>query len=176
MKESIGGTWLFTIVIVFIVMFTTFVSVTTNYARCFKIKDAVVDKIEFHKGVNDETITDIKKMLTNLGYSSTGKCPDTGDNWFGFSVSDNNNAPTGYGGNVNFCIQKKQIVCPAKQINGRVEGSFDRFPSAYYTVVIFFKLDWPIIRQVFNIKISGETTIIPYPRDIAQLKDVSGCD
>lgn len=175
MKESIGGTWLFTIVIVFIALFTTFVSVTTNYARCFKIKDAVIDKIEFHKGVNSDSLAAIREMLVNLGYSSTGRCPDAAD-WFGFSASDNNNAPTGYGGNVNFCIQKKQIVCPAKEVGGRVEGSFDRFPSAYYTVVIFFKLDWPILRQIFNIKITGETTIIPYPRDIVQLKDASGCE
>ncbi len=42
MKEAIGGTWLFTLVIAFLAVFTTFVSITTNYSRTYKIKDEII--------------------------------------------------------------------------------------------------------------------------------------
>ena len=63
MKEAIGGTWLFGIVITFIVFFTTFISFSTNYSRTFKVKDEVITIIERHKGVNDNTIIYINKKI-----------------------------------------------------------------------------------------------------------------
>ena len=52
MKEAVGGTWLFGIVITFIVFFTTYISMSTNYAKSFKVKDEILLTIEHFKGVN----------------------------------------------------------------------------------------------------------------------------
>jgi len=41
-KEAVGGTWLFGIVITFIVFFTTYISMSTNYAKTFKVKDEIL--------------------------------------------------------------------------------------------------------------------------------------
>ena len=175
MKESIGGTWLFTIVIAFIALFTTFVSVTTNYARCFKIKDDVVDRIAANQGINEESITQIRERLRNLGYSSTGNCPTDGRCWWGFSVSDSSLSPSSYGSDINFCIRRTDIV-PKKSIgpDGEALGTADRFPQSYYSVVIFFKLDWPILRQLFEIKVAGETPMV-WPRDNESMVNDSNC-
>jgi hypothetical protein len=54
-------------------------------------------------------------------------------------------------------------------------GQVDSFPTAYYKVVVFFSLDWPIIRQVFQIKISGETQMVTYPCNMNQVNAIDSC-
>ena len=39
MKEAIGGTWVFGIFIAFIALFTSFMSISANYSKCYKVKD-----------------------------------------------------------------------------------------------------------------------------------------
>ena len=122
MKEAIGGTWIYLIVLLFIGVFTCFVSVTTNYSRCYRIKDEVITSIEHYHGVNENSIGKINEYLKGIGYSATGQCPqEDGSCWFRFSKNKD--------------------------------------------VVVFFRIDWPVFRQIFNIKISGETAIIYMPRN-----------
>ena len=182
MKESIGGTWLFVIVIAFIVLFTTFVSVSTNYSRCFKIKDDILDRIETAGGVNETSLTDIKAWLKGIGYDSVGTCPRDGGCWTGFSVYDDRNVPAGYGSQTNFCVKKTEVVkrisdaCRNKRGKcTEASGTLDAYPSAYYAVAVFFRLDWPIIRQIFNVKITGETTTILNPKDIKEVEEQTHC-
>lgn len=174
MKESIGGTWLFTIVIAFVVLFATYVSVTTNYSRCFKIKDDIIETLESYGGANADALTDINRRLTDLGYDSVGTCPDDGGCWTGFSRLDNA-TPAGYGSKTNYCIKKTEVVKRIATEDSIVTGNLDAFPSSYYSVAVFFRLDWPIIRQVFNIKITGETGVILNPKNIAAIEDESHC-
>ena len=63
MKEAIGGTWIFIIVITLIMFFTAFVSLSTNYTRTYKIKDKIVSIIASKKGVSKSTIQAINKEL-----------------------------------------------------------------------------------------------------------------
>lgn len=161
MKESIGGTWLFGLVIAFVVMFTTFVSVSTNYSRCFKIKDDMLAIIEYYHGVNDQSLSAINEMLVSIGYSSTGECPTDGNScWFGYSTSSL--GASGYGGNINYCIAKHKITKQATFDGTQLdyEGALGHPESAYYQVIVFFRLDWPILRQIMEINIDGETSII----------------
>lgn len=95
MKEAIGGTWIYVIVLAFIALFTCFVSVSTNYSRCFKIKDEILTTIEIYHGLNQQSVTRINDYLTGIGYSSEGNCPNDGNCWYGFSTS-NDNGPSGY--------------------------------------------------------------------------------
>lgn len=176
MKESIGGTWLFVIVIAFVALFTTFVSVSTNYSRCFKIKDDILDRIETAGGVNETALTDIKKRLNEIGYDSVGTCPDDGSCWTGFSIHETLNKPSGYGTKTNFCVKKVEVVKRiATKDETHVEGTLDAFPSAYYSVAVFFRLDWPVIRQIFNIKITGETGVILNAKDINAIENQTHC-
>ena len=166
MKEAIGGTWLFGIVITFIVFFTTFISVSTNYSRTFKVKDEILSIVEFYKGVNTKSIAKINDRLDTLGYYTRGACVDNSgeqkssskkySNWLGFStrsVSSTMNSR-----NSNYCIRRYTV-------SAKNDGPIGHPTSAYYQVVVFFKLDWPIIGSIFNVRVDGETSIIHMHED-----------
>ena len=169
MKEAIGGSWLYTLVMVMIVLFTTFVSVTTNYTRTYKIKDQLISIIERNGGVTTDTLTQINSYLNSLGYTATGECPsgdlDSGENWRGFSRSDNTGTSDSYGDSAKYCIYKHIISCRVKTSGNEVvtfsgQNGYNTIPRAYYGVTAFFRLDWPILREVIRIQLTGETSII----------------
>jgi hypothetical protein len=41
MREAIGGTWIFSIVIVFIVLFSSYLAISVNYSKAFKVKKVI---------------------------------------------------------------------------------------------------------------------------------------
>lgn len=172
MKEAIGGTWLFGIVLTFIVLFTTFISLSTNYSRCFRIKDEIITTIEHYNGVNTDSLTKISEFLNGIGYSSTSNCPtdDSSVTWHGFTAGVNNRT-TGTS-NANYCIAKFTITDSYTLSSGgniQINGPIGHPRSAYYQVAVFFKLNWPIIEKIFTIQISGETKIIYNWNDISAL-------
>ncbi|MBQ4031110.1 MAG: hypothetical protein II625_05080 [Bacilli bacterium] len=181
MKEAIGGSWLYTLVIVMIALFTTFVSVTTNYTRAYKIKDQLISIIERNKGVTTDTLTQINSYLNSLGYTSTGVCPSA--KYHGFSRVDNNGTSESYADQANYCIYKRVITCRAKTVGNEVitfsgQNGYNTIPRAYYGVVAFFRLDWPILRQVIHLELSGETSIIYLVnenREITEFKNEDVC-
>ncbi len=175
MKEAIGGTWLFGLTITFIALFTTFVSVTTNYSRCYKIKDEIISAIERKRGVNEESLTVINNYMNGVGYRSTGKCPEDSNCWLGFSVGRNDSTLTDTD-KANYCIAMHAIVYDVKHVNedgdwestGMLNGALGHPPQAYYEVAVFFKIEWPILNQFFNIRIDGETSIVFLNRDLSE--------
>lgn len=177
MKEAIGGTWLFGIVLTFVVLFTTFISVSTNYSRCFKIKDEILTTIEHYNGVNKSTISKINDYVNGIGYSSTGNCPtDDNECWYGFKIGINDRSVGRK--DVNYCISKHTITKPYQaqydSVKDRyyvtdIDGPIGHPRSAYYQVIVFFKLNWPILNSIFNLKISGETSIIYNWVDITEI-------
>ena len=50
MRESIGGTWLFGIVIVFIALFSAFLAYSISYTRAFNVKNEIINYIERNEG------------------------------------------------------------------------------------------------------------------------------
>lgn len=172
MKEAIGGTWIFGLVITFLALFTTFVSVSTNYSRVYKIKDEILLTIERNHGINQQTLATINSYLRGLGYSSTGECPDNDACWNAFSINDDDRV-VGYGSNTNYCIKKHVVNKKYKEGDAiQTTGPIGNPESAYYEAVVFFRIDWPILNRFFNIKISGETSTIYLLNDnISGLKD-----
>jgi hypothetical protein len=178
MKESIGGTWLYGLAITLIALFTTFVSVTTNYARTYKIKDHIISIIEANDGVTPDTLAEISDYLSSTGYASTGECPESRGNsaqWHGFSYKKDETKPVGFGTNANYCLVKYTVTCRVKDSTDdtsaylRGQQSYNSFPRAYYGVATFFRLDWPILRQVIKVNLTGETSIIYLVNNSAEI-------
>jgi hypothetical protein len=59
MKEAIGGTSLFLIVIVILSAFAMYISLSVNWSTAYKVKDEIIFYIEKNRGVNENTIRDI---------------------------------------------------------------------------------------------------------------------
>ena len=51
MREAIGGTWLFQIVIVFILLFTGFLCLSINRSKAFNVKDQIIQTIQSYNGI-----------------------------------------------------------------------------------------------------------------------------
>lgn len=177
MKEAIGGGWLFTIVIVFIALFACFISVSTNYSRAYKVKDEVIAAIEKNHGVNNNTLKQINEYMKNIGYRSSMQCPD-GSDWRGFNVTADDK---GYydSASHNYCIKRNDVVKKYRNSKGQcvTDGPIGHPEAAYYTAMVFFRLDMPVINDVFSIRLTGETSTIYLLNDSTSFmpRSSSGC-
>lgn len=158
MKEAVGGTWLFNIVIFFVILFTGYLCLSINHTKAFNVKDDIVKIIERDGGfdnlnnvnaTNNNTIKGIVKSLQEFGYRSTGACPaaNGGQVWFGF---DRDGKRDGSNNNSAFCI--REVNANPTRVGG---------PDAvYYQVVVFYQLDLPIFKSLFGFKAKGDTMLI----------------
>lgn len=148
MREAIGGTAIFQIVIFFILLFTGFICLSINHSKAFNVKNMIIntlereEKIDLSNTEDDQAIKEIVKYLKANSYRTTGICPDeyTGINREG-KVDSRNSA---------FCIKAENVAKNASE-----------FPEMnYYRVVVFYQLDLPIFKSLFEFKVSGDTKIM----------------
>lgn len=156
MRESIGGAWILTIVVLFIVLFSGYLAVSINYTKAFKVKNYIINTIEQNEGFSkyeDDVITAsveslqasgktegyVAAYLKSTGYFTTEneesmrrRC--NGDDAFS---SQNYYYSGGY------CIKK---IC-----------NYSGYGAPYYKVTTFIKFQIPIIQDAFLIEINGET-------------------
>lgn len=71
MRDSIGGTMLFWIVLFLLSMFLIFMSFIIKYARVYKIKNSIVSYLERNEGVTSKL--DFEFELRTLGYPEKGQ-------------------------------------------------------------------------------------------------------
>lgn len=151
MREAIGGTWIFQIVIFFILLFTGYMCMSINHSKAFNVKDIIVKEIERREGVdlkspqNDPAIQNIVESLKNVSYRTTASCPE------GYEGFDRNGSPNIR--NASFCI---------KAVKTREDPTGTLPNMTYYRVMVFYQLDLPIFRSVFNFRITGDTKIISH--------------
>lgn len=147
MREAIGGTWLFQIVIVFILLFTGYLCLSINHSKAFNVKNSIVNAIEIEGGAdlkNPESDPAIKKIVENIknvAYRTTGACPSgyTGFNRDG-KIDSRSSA---------FCIQKVKV------------RDYPEMPNMYYyRVIVFYQLDLPVFNSIFNFSVKGDTRVL----------------
>ena len=140
MREAIGGTWIFGIVVTFIVLFSSYLAISVNYSKAFHVKNEMVSIIEKYEGFNSSAQEAIETYAAGYGYGVRGSCSGRGQ---GFDSSD---------GKSKYCI-----ACTSTN---------DSLKKSYYTVTVFFKLDLPIIGNIFTFPVTGSTKSIHFPTDV----------
>ena len=141
MKESIGTSYLFQIVVVFVLLFTGYLCLSINYARSYAVKNNIINNIQREKDFNDLARGKIDKYLSKVGFKSVGKCPSD------YRAYDANGTYQGDGRSGVYCV--KEVVTALKA---------DDLPKRkYYRVVVFYKLDLPIFGSIFSFKNLGDT-------------------
>lgn len=138
MRESIGNSYVFNIIIVFVGIIILILVGSLSYSKAFKIKTKVISIIEKNKGYNNTTVrTEIDDYLNTVGYRVTrtadrGKCKDV-----------NGVKAMNTGNNYDYCIYR-----------------FDTVRGPYYRVTVFISFDIPVISSYLRIPMSGETRVI----------------
>ncbi|MBE6148508.1 MAG: hypothetical protein E7167_03330 [Firmicutes bacterium] len=158
MKESIGGTQIFMIVITLVLLFTGIMAFTINRSNAFAVKDELVSIIERAGGLDlsseiiagsgDATLTKIVEALEHNSYRQIGKCPNSvaGADAYEVAAYQRNGAKVLGNNKAAFCIVKINSQNPVGTPN-----------SYYYQIIVFYTLDLPVIKELFNFKAVGET-------------------
>ncbi len=165
MKESISVTTIFQIVILFILLFTAIMCLTINNSNAFGVKDEILNIIENNNGnyLNEDNSglsEEIVDAISAAAYRTTGVCED------GYTGYERNGQPVGNGERASVCIKEVNVTDSLKDyINSELGGSQyvaqgDFVNGSYYQIVLFYQLDLPVIRQVYNFQTKGETKII----------------
>lgn len=139
MKEAVGGLGITQIVIVFLLVFAAYISISINMNKAQKVKDEVVSIIQKNNGLNDGAKQQIRSYMATVGYRTTGDCEDP---WVGFNESYTN----------------KPLFCYKEVSLDATNNEQTQFPeSAYYEVKVFFALDVPVLNNVFKFQLTGAT-------------------
>ena len=158
MKDSIGGMWLLGIIMTFMVILITFVTLSLNYSNAFRLKSEMISAIEESNGFNTKTRVKLDNIIDKYGYKTFKTCQfkDPPSNILGF-LKDGGNEGRPYVNNpnvkVNYCIVR-EISHPSKK---RTEN--------YYTVQVFFGFELPVMGDIFTFRVDGETRSILYADD-----------
>ena len=109
MRESIGSTWVFMIVIVFILLFVSFLTLALTYSKSFKTKNELINIIEKYEGVSSDSVKVINNYLSYSGYDVKGRCPNDKGTWLAATDLKNTTLVKAQK-NVDYCIQSSHFV------------------------------------------------------------------
>ena len=165
MRQTIGGTWVFALVIIFTMIFASYIALTINYSRSFKVKNEVLSIIEKSQGFTYDGVSLINNYLLQSGYKTLGQCKK----------------------------QNGQIVYGVKSLDGMASSStaekakdgtyyyycFSKVSSyhsyyktrAYYRVTLFFHFDLPLLGDISTFDVDGQTSEIDATYDAKELKN-----
>ena len=144
------------LVMIFFVIYVTFLTFALQIAKTYRIKNYVINYFEQHQFkiedngipgfVNPSDGTGLETYLSNITKNINSVDPAYCQQKYGSGTNDKN--IVSYKG---MCVQKKGAEKVGKNLK-----------SAYYKVYVFIKIDWPFMDIHTVIPISGETMTIRY--------------
>ena len=167
MKESIGGTTLFIIVIFFIVLFTGYLCFSINQSRAFSVKNGIVRIVERYGNMvgNADDLqnipgfrTDITNELTNVGYRTVGICNTDNENDAGWVAFKTDGTTTNDGDGV-FCIK---YVGDNPDPGHNVDSPVQKLH--YFKIKTFYHFDLPVFRNMLRMNVEGNTKSMQFRR------------
>lgn len=136
MRESIASTYLYSIIIIFLLIVFGLAGAILTYQKAYKVNAKIGLALEKAEGYNDISIADINRNLGNIGYRvNTGKkCKDISDSELITTVD----SPADY----DYCVYRTR------------HDSYDQ-----YLIITYIYFDLPLIDEVrFSVK--SKTSII----------------
>lgn len=167
MKESIGNTMLYNIVIVFVIVFIGLFVTSITYSKGYKVKNRMIEVIEKTYPIcisQNKTFNDCNKMITDkinnelntIGYRGAPL------NWNSKPCTDIlvKNINTNLVKYVNVTSSQYQVCFAA--INASGSDYVSNNSNVYYVVNAYMYLDLPLIGDNLQLPVRGETkTFLP---------------
>ena len=135
MKEAIGTSMVFNLIMVFTGVFIAILVGSIAYSKSFKIRNRIINIVEKYYGYTDEARMEIEENLSTIGYRIVNKeCPaqprDTIENATLLQPQSD----------YHFCVYQ-----------------YDANRGHYYGVLVYMHFDVPSTRNGIDIPIYGET-------------------
>lgn len=145
MRESIGGAFLFNLVLIFLGVYVSILSFAVVYARAFNSKNHVITLLEQYEGYDRASAEINNYMATRSG---------------GLTVTHNDccNLYT-----KNYSAQSSDCTNSVRNIQGGCVFEFKDTATKthYYVVTTFMRVDIPVISSLTKYwPISGETKVL----------------
>ncbi|MDD3392719.1 MAG: hypothetical protein PHE54_04195 [Bacilli bacterium] len=142
MREAIGNTFVFNLIIIFVIVVSLILVGSLSYTKAFKVKNKIINAIEETKGFTSTTIENIEESLAKIGYriNKTNKACPAVSNTNCESVKISAIDTTAYESDYRYCVYS----CTTDK-------------GIYYKVTAFMYFDIPIIEETMEFPISGET-------------------
>ena len=146
MKTAIAGTWVYAIVLVFMVIMIAYVAITINYANTFEMSADVIKIIEEGEGFNSKTRPKIEQYLKCNMNTLNKDCiiGVNGSTYTKITGSDNSK--------YDYCISRKKMTMDGKT-------------TIYYQVSVFFDFSLPVLGDLWSFNVPGETAGMTYVTD-----------
>ncbi len=143
MRQAIGQTWILQLVILFILLFVGYITLTLNYNRTIRLKNEIVTMIEKYEGLNDYSIDLVNNYLSSNLYDGRGSCVSKAGQQgvYGGDIKRNILEEAQAGEKYNYCIKKYQGLGITN----------------YYQITIFYKFNLPVIGNLSGFTIKGTT-------------------
>ncbi len=137
MRETFGTTWTFQLIIVFILIFSCFLSLVISYSKAYSLKNESLTIIEKYEGLTTESGEIMNNYLRENGYRTTGKCPE---GWLGAVDLDGTYEKVKDSTRYYYCLTE--------------ESEKDKI---HYNIRLFYKFNLPVIGDITTFKIEGTT-------------------
>ncbi len=140
MKEAIGTSMVFNLIIIFIIVFIVILVGSLAFSKGFKVRDRIIDIIEKHEGYTDSSKTEIDENLASIGYQIelNQQCKEK-----------NGKQPLSNNSGFRYCVYQ-----------------YDTNKGDYYGVTVFVHFDFPLIGSFIELPLYGETRIIFDKKDV----------
>lgn len=155
MRTAISGTWVYAIVLIFMVILIAYVAITINYANTFEMSSDVIKIIEEGEGYNNRTRTKIEKYLRGNNQSAKHACNlNTLNKGCVIGVDGTNITKiTGVNsGKYDYCMSRTKTTVQGKT-------------TYYYQVSLFFNFSLPVLGDMWSFNVPGETAGMTYVTD-----------
>ena len=163
MRQTIGGTWVFQLVIIFTLIFAAYIALTINYSKSFRVKNEVLSIIEKNEGFTDNGVKLINNYLSQSGYKTVGACKLQTDV---VVYGANNIDPS------SISIERAQPGKKYYYCFSKYTGYHTYFTTrAYYKITLFSKFDLPVFGNLTTFDVDGQTSEIDATYDTKNLNN-----
>ena len=148
MKDAFGGTLMLRLFMFFFILYVAFIAVALNFAKIYRIKNNVINILEHNQfdGTMNEVISGkLSNYLNSVPYGFDGH--DIGSDFYKNHckkfVNDNEKDIPGMYQNHGICV---------------IQKGDDK--KHYYTVMVYYVINFPIMNINIPISANGETKVI----------------
>ncbi len=152
MRNAIAGSWIYMIVIIFMVVLIAYVAITINYANAFEQNEYMIKAIEESEGFNNTSRARITQILKNKNATVQHGCPKDDEKYQYIGILDGVPDKRKKINKYDYCIGRQTVNV----------GGVDK---QFYKIIVYFSFSIPVLGDLYAFQVAGETGGLVYVYD-----------